>query len=55
VLGEWERSGWNLKRQVFQALRRLAAFAWYTRPLSWPAIGYDGTWVGSASGPVSAP
>lgn len=45
VLSAWERSGWSLKRQIFQALRRLSAFSWYADPRSWDHIGYDGPWV----------
>lgn len=46
ILDAWADSRLAFKRQVFAAMRRLAAFAWYARPESWAAIGYDGPWVG---------
>lgn len=46
VLDRWQRSPLGPKRQVFHALRRLAGFAWYAGPSGWPAVGYDGPWVG---------
>lgn len=45
ALGRWERSSIALFRQIFQALRRLALYAWYADPRSWDSIGYDGPWV----------
>lgn len=45
ILQSWAGSRLAFKRQVFAAMRRLAAFAWYARPDSWAAIGYDGPWV----------
>ncbi|MCP4809420.1 MAG: hypothetical protein GY913_18575 [Proteobacteria bacterium] len=44
-LAAWESSSINTKRQIFQALRRVAMFSWYTSSESWEAIGYDGPWV----------
>lgn len=44
-LQSWEGSSITTKRQIFQALRRVAMFSWYTNPTSWDAIGYDGPWV----------
>lgn len=40
-----EHSSMGVRRQIFQALRRLALFSWYADPVSWDSIGYDGPWV----------
>jgi hypothetical protein len=45
VLRSWERSAFGVKRQIFQALRRTAAFGYYADPGRWEALGYDGPWV----------
>lgn len=45
ILEAWRRSGFGPKRQIADALRRLALFSWYARPETWGAIGYDGPWV----------
>ncbi len=45
VLRAWEGSRVNTRRQVFQALRRLAAFSGYSDPRSWDEIAYEGTWL----------
>jgi len=44
-LKRWESSGLNTQRMIFQALRRLAMFSFYSDPASWDAFGYEGTWV----------
>lgn len=46
VLEAWRRSALGPRRQIADALRRVALFSWYARPESWAAIGYDGPWVG---------
>jgi hypothetical protein len=45
VLEGWRTSSVGLRRQIADAVRRLALFSWYTRPESWARIGYDGPWV----------
>ena len=49
VLQRWEASRISTLRQVFQALRRLAAFSGYSDPRSWAEIGYEGTWLEAAA------
>ncbi len=44
-LKAWESSGANPKRMIFQALRRLAMFSYYSDPDTWDAFGYEGTWI----------
>ena len=46
ILEAWRRSPWSVRRQIADAIRRLALFSWYSRPETWAAIGYDGPWVG---------
>ncbi|MCB9674464.1 MAG: hypothetical protein H6737_05060 [Alphaproteobacteria bacterium] len=46
VLESWRTSRIATKRQIADALRRVVLFTWYSLPSSWPAIGYDGPWVG---------
>jgi hypothetical protein len=46
VLRSWQDSGRPLRRQIFQALRKTAVFSLYCDPARWPALGYDGPWVG---------
>ena len=45
TLEAMEQSALGLRRQIFQALRRLALFSYFADPVSWDAIGYDGPWV----------
>jgi hypothetical protein len=45
VLEGWRGSRVGALRQVADALRRVALFAWYTRESAWAGIGYDGPWV----------
>ncbi len=46
VLEGWRTSALGPKRQIADAVRRVALFAWYTRSETWAALGYDGPWVG---------
>ncbi len=46
VLESWSLSELGLKRQLFQAMRRLSLFSYYSDPVTWSHTGYDGTWVG---------
>jgi hypothetical protein len=46
TLRAWSVSSLGMKRQIFDALRILAGFAWYARPDTWSELGYDGPWVG---------
>ncbi|HJN72572.1 MAG TPA: hypothetical protein QGF58_01445 [Myxococcota bacterium] len=45
TLAAMESSSIVLRRQIFQALRRLALFSWFADPANWDSIGYDGPWV----------
>ena|SRR5687768_1523917 len=45
VLEGWRVSSFGPRRQIADALRRVAMFSWYSRPETWAAIGYDGPWV----------
>lgn len=44
-LQSWETSAVGLRRQIVQALRRVAMFTAYADPASWDSIGYEGPWV----------
>jgi hypothetical protein len=46
VLERWRGSGFGPKRQIADAVRRVALFSYYSRPEIWPALGYDGPLVG---------
>ena len=45
LLERWRASPLATKRRISDALRRVALFSYYTRPETWPALGYDGPWV----------
>lgn len=42
----WQHSRLPMKRQGFQALKKLAQSVYYMDPRTWPAIAYEGPWVG---------
>lgn len=42
VIRDWRDSHLALRRTGFQALRAVAAGAYYSSPLLWPAVGYPG-------------
>lgn len=46
VLEGWRTSAFGPKRQIAEALRKVALFSWYAREETWAGIGYDGPWVG---------
>jgi hypothetical protein len=46
VLDRWIVSRIGPKRQIADAVRRVALFSYYARPETWPALGYDGPLVG---------
>lgn len=46
ILEGWRSSSLGTRRQIADALRRVALFSWYTREQTWPSLGYDGPWVG---------
>ena len=46
VLERWRGSGVGTKRQIADAIRKVAVFTYYSLPEVWPDIGYDGPWVG---------
>jgi choline dehydrogenase-like flavoprotein len=43
-LRDWMTSWMPQRRAGFQALKRLATFAYYTHPQVWPSIDYGGPW-----------
>jgi hypothetical protein len=45
-LGAWARSCIPQMRQGFAGLKRLATGIYYADPRTWPALGYDGVWIG---------
>lgn len=48
----WGESSWNLKRSGFLAVKGLLAFYYFSDPKVWPAIGYDGPWLGRFDIPI---
>lgn len=54
IIEAWRRSRLGPKRQIADAMRRIALFTWYAQPSTWAAIGYDGPWVGRTA-PDAAP
>lgn len=42
----WMESSLGARRVIFRALKTLAALGYYAQPDAWPAIGYDGPWLG---------
>ncbi len=46
----WMESSLGARRVIFRALKTLAALGYYAQPDTWPAIGYDGPWLGRAAG-----
>lgn len=50
IVEAWRRSRLGPKRQIADAMRRIALFTWYAQPSTWAAIGYDGPWVGRTAG-----
>ncbi|MGH9460681.1 MAG: gluconate 2-dehydrogenase subunit 3 family protein [Vicinamibacteria bacterium] len=47
VLHGWAASRLGFRRSGFVAIKRLAMSLYYTRPESWPAIGFPGPWLQS--------
>ncbi len=45
-LERWGDSRLRFRRQGYFALKSLGMLAYYTRPETWPAIGYDGPYLG---------
>lgn len=42
----WMESSMGARRIVFRALKLMASLGYYGKPETWPAIGYDGPWLG---------
>lgn len=42
----WSSSSIEGRRAVFAGLRKLALLAYWSRPETWPLIGYGGPWIG---------
>lgn len=53
-LAKWGDSEVDLFRSGFIALKGLLAFYYFTDPQVWPAIGYDGPWLGRFDIPITA-
>ena len=54
VLDGFARSRWETPRVAFAVVKLLASYYYYTDPATWPALGYDGPWVGRLPMPVYA-
>lgn len=52
-LERWGASRWLPLRCAFAALKTLALLAYYGCEGAWPAMGYDGPWVGRVAVEVS--
>lgn len=48
----WATSRSQLRLLGFRALKNLSMLGYYAQPSTWPAIHYDGPWLGGAAGPV---
>lgn len=46
-------SRWIVPRAVHQGLKGLITFHWADVPAVWPALGYDGPWVGRPAEPAA--
>jgi hypothetical protein len=44
-LDGWRRSGLELRRRVFYALRAVAIYGYWSADATWPLIGYGGPWI----------
>jgi hypothetical protein len=42
VMNGWMRSRWDIKRNIFNALKDLCMFMYYTTPSVWQYMGYEG-------------
>lgn len=42
----WMRSTLGARRLAFRALKALSALGYYADPRTWPALGYEGPWIG---------
>ncbi len=45
-LAGWMQSSMGARRIIFRALKLMASLGYYRLPQTWPAIGYDGPWLG---------
>lgn len=54
VLDGLARSRLQSARVAFGAVKLLSCYYHYTDPSTWPALGYDGAWVGRVPMPVYA-
>jgi len=44
-LESWARSGSEVRRTLYMAVRRVVIASWYMDPRAWPTFGYEGPWV----------
>lgn len=54
-LASLPKSRFSTPRELFSGYKRACFFAFYDDPRSWPAIGYDGPWLGRALPGEAAP
>jgi len=52
LLAGLERSRFTLGRAAFSIVKLFACYYHYTDPAAWPALGYDGPWVGRVPMPA---
>ncbi len=45
VMKEWSKSRWLIKRSIFNAIKDLCMFMYYTTPAVWQYMDYDGPLV----------
>lgn len=45
LMNEWSKSRWLVKRSIFNAIKDLSMFMFYTTPDVWKYMGYDGPLV----------
>ncbi len=45
-LAGWMNSTLGVRRTVFRVLKALVVAGFYQEPRTWPAVGYDGPWLG---------
>jgi hypothetical protein len=51
-LAAWGASSMSVRRSGFLALKGLLSFYYYSDPLVWETIGYDGPWLGQFEIPI---
>jgi len=49
-IATWMRSDLPFRKTIYSAMRRISFAIFYATPAVWPAIDYDGPWVGRTEG-----